>query len=230
MDLARAKLIIIMGPPGSGKGTQAKLLREKFGLNYLATGDVVREMCRRAETGDPLGQEVKERYDRGEPQPDDLILRAVRQKLSELDLAKGIIFDAFPLSEPQALGLDEIITEFKLAQPVAINVEVGEDEVVKRLGMRKFCPKDNSVYYPKSPTYEKNQCAVCGGELIRRSDDTPEVARERYRKYIDRITSLVNFYQKRQQLVPINGEQSVPAVAEEIIHKIERYQPVETSA
>ena len=156
------KLIIMMGPPGSGKGTQAQLLRKKLDYHYIATGDLVREMRGRAYTGDPIAVEVKKRYDRGEPQPDELILKAVRSKLSELDLDAGIIFDAFPLSEKQIWGLEEIIEEFHLPDPVAVSIEVSEDEVVKRLTLRKYCPKDNSVYYPMSPTYEKNVCSVCG--------------------------------------------------------------------
>ncbi|MBU0707830.1 nucleoside monophosphate kinase [Patescibacteria group bacterium] len=218
------KLIIIMGPPGSGKGTQAQLLKEKYSCNYIATGDLVREMYKKAATGDPLGLEVKKRYDRGEPQPDDIILKFVRQKLITIDTQRGIIFDAFPLSEAQARGLDEIIKDFKLDKPVAINIKVGEEDVVQRLSLRKYCPKDNSVYYPKSPTYDSNKCEKCGKGLIRRADDEAGVVRKRYKKYIDRINVLVMYYEKRNQLISINGEQSVEKVASEIEQRLSTYQ------
>ncbi len=223
------KLIIMMGPPGSGKGTQAQILQKKLNCHYIATGDLVREMREKAYIGDPIAVEVKKRYDRGEPQPDELILKAVRQKLSLIDLDAGIIFDAFPLSEKQAWGLEELINEFHLPQPVAVSIEVSEDEVVKRLTLRKFCPKDNSVYYPKSPTYDENVCSICGEQLVKRADDIPEVVRERYKEYIERINAIENFYDKKGQLIKIFGEQSVEQVAEEVAKKLQSYTPKESA-
>lgn len=218
------KIIIFLGPPGSGKGTQAKLLQEKLGYYYLSTGDLVREMISRADSGDTLALEMKQRYDRGEPQPDDLVLRAVREKLRTVDLQKGIIFDAFPLSEKQAWGLDEIIEESGKPSLTVLSVEVSEDETVKRLSLRKFCPADNSVYYPKSPTYAQDVCELCGGKLVRRADDAPEVVRERYQAYQSRMGALINFYEKRRQLIHIFGEQSVEAVADETERKLQTHR------
>ncbi|MDP3964392.1 MAG: nucleoside monophosphate kinase [bacterium] len=217
------QLIILMGPPGSGKGTQAETLRQETGMNYLATGDVVRELMARAATGDPIGAEMKERYDRGEPQPDDLILKAVKQKLTELSLKRGLIFDAFPLSLPQAEGLEKLREDLGLPEPVAVSIEISEEEVIKRITLRKFCPKDNSAYYPQSPTYESNTCAQCGAQLVKRDDDTAEVVSKRYREYVGRIKSLVEYYSEHGQLIVINGAQSVEAVGDEIRSKLSQY-------
>ncbi len=214
----------MMGHAGSGKGTQAELIRSKYGHNYISTGDLIREMIKKAASGNMLGKQVKDRYDRGEPQPDDLILKSVRQKLSELELEYGLIFDAFPLSMEQAKGLDEIVKEYSLPDPVAVNIEVSEEEVVQRLGMRKYCPNDNSVYYPKSPTYFQNKCAKCGGDLAMRADDVPEVVRERYRVYKERIDNLIDYYKKRNRLININGEQSVDDVSKEILEKFSAFE------
>lgn len=230
METIVPKIIILLGPPGSGKGTQAKLLQERYGYHYLSTGDLIRETMKKAVSGDPLALEIKARYDRGEPQPDNLILRLVREKLNAINLSQGIIFDAFPLSDRQARGLDEIIEESGKPAVVTLSIEVSEEETVTRLSLRKYCPQDNSVYYPKSPTYDQDQCAVCGGKLVRRADDAPVVVRERYRAYQSRIQSLVHFYEKRHQLIRVDGAKAVEAVAEDMFKKLAAYQATETNA
>ncbi len=230
MEKIIPKIVILLGPPGSGKGTQAKLLQERYDYHYLSTGDLIREAIKKAATGDPLAMEIKSRYDQGEPQPDNLILKMVREKLNAVNLREGIIFDAFPLSDRQAWGLDEIIEESGKPEVVALNIEVGEEETITRLSLRKYCPQDNSVYYPKSPTYDQDLCAVCGGKLVRRADDAPAVVRERYQAYQSRIRSLVHFYEKRRQLIRVDGEQTVEGVAEEMFKKLGAYQPTATNA
>lgn len=210
------QLIILMGPPGSGKGTQAKLLQQRHGLYYLATGDLIREVMREPGNREALAEAVRQRYAQGEPQPDDIILELVREKLAEIDIEKGILFDAFPLSSAQAEGLEEMRQKFHLPEPVVLSIEVAEDEVVRRLGLRRFCPRDHATYHPDSPAYRQNSCLICGGPLERRSDDAPEVVRRRYAEYSQRLKELVQRYHERGQVVKVRGEATVVDVAQQI--------------
>lgn len=223
-NLNHPKHLIILGPPGCGKGTQAKFLVEQWAMNYLSTGDMIREYIKKAANGNVLGQAMKERYDKGIPQPDGLIIKAVREKLKTLDLGKGIIFDSFPLSDNQAWGLDDIIKDFTLENPIVLYVAISQAEAIERLSKRKYCPNCKAVFYPLSPNYDSGLCDKCQHRLITRSDDQPEVVKHRYQEYIIRIQALQKFYQPRLRWVEINGEQPVEAVHQEIFKKIEEFR------
>lgn len=213
----------MFSPPGAGKGTQKELLVKKYNLPSIVVGDLVRELGAKAETGDPLAIEAKERYDKGIPQPDNIIFKILRRKLESVDLEKGIIFDAFPLSLGQAQGFEKIIREFFLPRPIALYIEISEDEAVTRLGKRRVCPKCQRVFYPLSPNYSTGKCDVCGVDFVIRDDDKEEVVRERFRRYDERMRNLREYYQERRELIVINGEQTVEEVFKEIIQKLETY-------
>lgn len=219
----KPKHLIFLGPPGSGKGTQGKILAKEQGMNYLATGDMVREFLATAKEGDPVGREMKEKYDKGIPQPDDLILKGVREKLKSFDLFQGIIFDSFPHTEQQAWGIEEIVKDFSLEKPLVIYINLSEEESVKRLSQRKYCSNCQSVFYPLSTNYHRNICDKCGQPLIMRSDDKEEIIRFRYKEYINRIEPVVDYYKPRLRWIEINGQQSVEEVQWEIKEKIEQF-------
>ena len=222
-DIKQPKHLIFLGPPGSGKGTQAKMILDKWAMNHLSTGDLIRDYIKKGEQGDPIGQQMKERYDKGVPQPDDLIIKAVRETLKTLDLFKGMIFDSFPLSEMQAYGLESIVKDFALDKPIVLFVNISEKEAIERLSKRKYCPNCKSIFYPKSPNYYSGICDKCQTKMVTRSDDNPEVVGKRYQEYIGRMEALAKFYQPRLRWVEINGEQTVEAVAAEIQEKIQQF-------
>lgn len=174
-----AKVIIMIGPPGAGKGTQAELLIKQFGFDHISTGELVRGLAR-LET--PLGQEVRARMQQGIPQPDEIILKAIAEYLPAVEKRWGILFDAFPLSIPQAEGLAQLIIKHNLEKPIVVYLEVSPAEIMQRLLQRN------------------------------RPDDKPDVIRQRIEQYRSRMQQLVDHYTKDHELIRINGEQSVAAV------------------
>ncbi|MBU1148628.1 nucleoside monophosphate kinase [Patescibacteria group bacterium] len=222
-DIKQPKHLIFLGPPGSGKGTQAKMILEKWPMNHLSTGDLIRDYIKKGEQGDEVGLQMKELYDKGVPQPDGLIIKAVREYLKTLDLSKGMIFDSFPLSEQQAYGLDDIRQDFSMEEPIVLFVKISEAESVNRLSLRKYCPQCNSVFGPQSANYQSGQCDKCQARLITRSDDNPEVVGKRYQEYIGRMEALKKYYQPRLRWLEINGEQSVADVQQEILTKLQEF-------
>ena len=216
--------LIFLGPPGSGKGTQAKLLQEKWQMNHLSTGDLIRTYIKKAEQGDAVGLQMKKRYDQGVPQPDDLIIKAVRDYLKALDLTKGMIFDSFPLSEAQAYGLESIGEDFQLPEPAVLYIRISQEEAVERLSKRKYCPNCQGIFGPQSEDYQSGICSKCQTELISRTDDAPEVVQKRYQEYVGRMEALQNYYKPRMRWLEINGEQSIKAVHQEILEKLQEFQ------
>ena len=206
-------LYIFLGPPGSGKGTQGRRIQEKLPCTYLATGDLVREMSARAGSGDPLYDEIKYRKDNGILQPDDIIIKAVDKKLSEINLDQGIVFDAFPMSVDQARGLEKLRERYHFAEPKVMVIEVSKDSVVGRLSKRRYCPVCHKAFLPGTIPYQKNSCDQAHGALIMRDDDKPEVVKRRYQEYSERLREVTDFYQEKAWLRTINGEGSVNEVA-----------------
>lgn len=223
-NLNHSKHLIFLGPPGCGKGTQAKMILAKWPMNHLSTGDLIRDFIKKGEQGDPIGQQMKERYDQGVPQPDDLIIKAVRETLKNLDLTKGMIFDSFPLSEMQAYGLESITKDFVLDKPIVLFVNISEKEAIERLSKRKYCPSCQGIFGPQSADYEKGICNRCQTELISRSDDNPEVVKKRYQEYIGRMEALKKYYEPRRRWLAVNGEQSIEEVHQEILTKLEEFR------
>ncbi len=214
----------LLGPPGSGKGTQARFLSERYAIPRIATGDIVREYAAMAESGNPLAREIHKRYVAGIPQPDDIINQALREKIASLSLERGILFDAYPLSVGQAEGLARICESFSLPRPFIIFLTVSEEEVLRRLGQRKFCKQCNETYLPSLEGYQEGVCTQCGGELYVRPDDQPEVVSRRYREYQKRMDNLSAYYREHPELaewVPVSGEQSIDDVRREIEDRIE---------
>ena len=221
-----SKFIILMGPPGSGKGTQAKLLQQKYGLNYISTGDMIRDIIQHPDTDPTLSLEVKGLYDQGKLQSDEIIINLVRDILKLHNNTQGLLFDGFPRTAAQAAGLEQLRSDFHLPEPIMISIDISEAEVVRRLSLRKYCPKDHTTYHPDSDSYRTDRCELCGTALERRSDDDPSVIKQRYAEYSQRLDQLIEWYGTRGQLIRVNGEPTVPEVSKEILEQLEKYRPV----
>ena len=164
------QLIVLIGPPGSGKGTRRLLA--SF-VVYRATGDLVRAASRGTQE-EELYRAIRERYHAGIPQPDDVINELLWRELQSLTITHGLILDMYPLSIGQVKGLEKLITDFSFAQPLVFFFNVSQEETVRRLAMRKFCPKDNRSVMPDSEEAKNNICSVCGGALITRETISPK--------------------------------------------------------
>lgn len=219
----KPKVLVLAGAPGSGKGTQAKRLVDKFGFAHIATGDLVREVARSIDPADELAKAFRERMEAGIPQPDDAILELVRRKLRSCDLSDGLLFDAFPLSVPQAEGLEVMVTEFGLGLPFAALIAISKEEAVQRISKRRFCASCHASYLPQSPNYALGKCAECGGSLITRSDDQPKVVAKRYDEYVGRLKGIEAFYRERSAFAEINGEQPIEDVFRDLTSALETF-------
>jgi len=205
----------LLGPPGAGKGTQAKLLAERLEVPHVSTGDMFRSALSERSL---LGQRVSEYLERGELVPDDLTIAVVEGRLSEGDCENGFILDGFPRSVVQAEALDGFLRERKAELTHAIDVEVGEQRIVERLTARRSCPQCGAVYNVLSrPPERAGKCDACGAELVSRVDDSEETIRNRLRVYEEETEPLLTFYRQRGLLVTVDGDKPVEAIADEII-------------
>lgn len=210
--------LIILGPPGSGKGTQARLLAERFNLVHISTGDILRAVV---SSGKALGQEAKGYMDRGELVPDGVMLKMIREKLSEDETASGFIFDGFPRTIPQAEGLTSILGEMGINVYEVIKLKVSDDTLINRLTGRLFCPKCGADFNLSfRPPKEDRLCDHCGAELERRADDTEEVIKNRLGVYRRQTGPIEDFYRLQYKLKEVDGEGDSSSVFERILEVI----------
>ncbi len=206
--------LILLGAPGAGKGTQAKMISEKYGIPQISTGDMLREAVAK---GTELGKKAKEYMDRGELVPDEVVIGIVRERLQQPDCSKGFILDGFPRTIAQAEALDKMLDELGMKIDAVINIAVPEEEVVKRIVNRRTCRKCGAVYHLiYNPPKEDNKCDKCGGELYQRDDDKEETVRERYRVYKENTEPLIDYYRKKGVLYDVDGTKDINGVWEEI--------------
>ena len=192
--------IILLGAPGAGKGTQAALIKEKYGLPHISTGDIFRKNIRE---GTPLGVQVKAIIDRGELVPDELTVALVKDRLAQPDCKDGYILDGFPRTLAQAQALEGF------SRPdMAINIAVENEAVIKRIAGRRMC-KCGETYHISS--YDKDDCAKCGSKLYQRDDDKEDVVRERLRVSDAQTKPLIDFYAQRGLLRTVDGSGGVQA-------------------
>jgi adenylate kinase len=211
--------LIMLGPPGAGKGTQAALLAERLGTPHVASGDLFREALK-AET--ELGLLAKSYMDRGELVPDDVTIAIVRERLLRPDCKKGIILDGFPRTIEQAEALEELLSEQGKAIDVALLIDASDEELVRRLSSRWICRNCQAVYNVISnPPEEAGKCDACGGELYQRSDDVPETVRNRIRVYWEQTSPLIDHYRDEGLLITIKSEGGIEHVQTKILEALQ---------
>jgi len=210
--------IILMGPPGAGKGTQAEMLAKEYAIPHVSTGDIFRNAIKE---GTEMGLKAKEYMDKGALVPDEVVVGIVKERLQMPDCAGGVLLDGFPRTLEQAEVLDEVLQELKMQIDAVINVEVAEDELVARLTGRRVCQKCNTTYHVKNnPPKVRNICDHCGGELYQRSDDTVETVKERLAVYNTQTMPIIDYYKRKGNYLSVDGSQPIDKVSKEIIEKL----------
>ncbi|MCD6087684.1 MAG: adenylate kinase [Candidatus Hydrothermae bacterium] len=210
--------LIFLGPPGSGKGTQAELFERQFGLKKISTGDLLRDAIRR---GTELGKLAKEYINKGELVPDDVVVALVEEVLGKT--SDGYILDGFPRTIEQAKSLDRILEKLGKKLDAAVLFAVPDDEIIRRLSARRICPKCHAVYnLVTKPPKEDEICDVCGTPLEMRDDDKPETVRRRIEVYRKDTELLVDFYRKKGLLVEVKAVGNPEEVFEFITNALKR--------
>jgi len=203
-----------LGPPGAGKGTQAKRVSKKYGVPHIATGDIFREIIA---SSSEIGKKVEKYVKSGELVPDEIVNKIVRERLSRPDCRDGFILDGYPRTVEQAKALDRALENAGEKLDLVIELEVSDDEIVRRLSNRRVCRNCGAIYHlinnpPKIP----GKCDKCQGELYQREDDREDIIRNRLRVYRERTKPLIDYYLKRGILVKVNGNPKVNEVWEQI--------------
>jgi adenylate kinase len=206
--------LVLLGPPGSGKGTQGERLQEDFRLPYYATGDILRTAVRE---GTELGDEAKGYMDRGDLVPDEVMVGLIAERVSRAEASDGFILDGFPRTTAQAEALDASLEELDRSLTVAVAIEVSDDEVVRRLGGRRTCVKEGHIFHVEfDPPKNEGICDICGARLEIREDDKPEVIRHRLSTYHEKTEPLVSYYEKRGILRRVDGSRDPDEVNDRI--------------
>ena len=211
--------LVLVGPPGTGKGTQAKLIAQRLGLAHIATGDLFREAVQQ---GTELGRRAKAYMDKGELVPDDLIIRIILERISRPDGDKGVILDGFPRTVPQARALEQALGREGQTIDMALSINVSEEELVRRLSGRWICRKCAAIYQESSnPPKVAGVCDNCGGELYQRDDDRAETVRTRLEKQKP-PQELLDYFHVLGIFSEVDGEQPLDAVTAQIAKLIDR--------
>jgi adenylate kinase len=206
--------LLLLGPPGSGKGTQAERLQEDFRLPYYATGEILRVAVRE---GTELGSKANEFMDRGDLVPDEVMVGVIADRISSEEAADGFILDGFPRTIAQAEALDAKMEELGRQLTAAILIEVSDAEVIRRLSGRRTCVKEGHVFHVEfDPPKNEGICDICGARLEIRTDDKPEVVRNRLQQYHEKTEPLVSYYETRGILRRVDGERDPDEVNDRI--------------
>lgn len=206
--------LIILGAPGAGKGTQAKILSERYQVPHISTGDIFRSNIKE---GTPLGIEAKKYIDDGKLVPDSLTIEIVKERIAREDCKKGFVLDGFPRTIPQAEYLDKALAEMKVKLSTVLNLFVEDGEILKRLTARRVCPKCGSSYHLLyNPPASGDICKECSAKVIQRDDDTKETVLERLSTYHDQTEPLINYYRKKGLLITVVGQEEINDTTEEV--------------
>ena len=203
--------IILLGPPGSGKGTQAKLLAERIKVPHISTGDILR-----AAKGTELGDRASEYMNRGELVPDSILIAMIEDRLAKPDCRSGCILDGYPRTIPQADALNRILSGLDLRIDLVINIDVPDDRLITRLSARRVCECGATYQLTFNPPQAKGVCDLCGGALYQRDDDTAESVRNRLLVYKRETQPLIDYYRNMGLLTTIDGSGSIKEISGEI--------------
>jgi adenylate kinase len=199
--------LILLGPPGAGKGTQAKRLIDAYGIPQISTGDMLREAVKNQTQ---LGLEAKKYMDAGQLVPDEVVIGLVKERLAQPDCAKGFMLDGFPRTVAQAEELDKVLAEMGKAIDHVISIEVPNEELIGRLTGRRTCRNCGAGYHVIfDPPKEEGKCDKCGGELYQRDDDNEATVANRLKVYESQTKPLIDYYQAKGLLRPIDGVGSI---------------------
>lgn len=206
--------LVLLGPPGAGKGTQAKRLIEAYGIPQISTGDMLREAVKNQTE---LGKEAKKYMDAGQLVPDEVVLGLVKERLSKPDTDKGFMLDGFPRNVAQAKELDKLLAEIKKSIDHVISIEVPNDELMGRLTGRRTCKQCGAGYHVMfDPPKTEGKCDKCGGELYQRDDDNETTVGNRLKVYEDQTAPLIDYYKGQGLLRPIDGVGDMNAITDRI--------------
>ena len=207
--------IIMLGAPGAGKGTQAKMIAEKCGIPHISTGDIFRANIK---NGTELGAKAKEYMDKGLLVPDELVCDLVVDRIQQADCEKGYILDGFPRTIPQAEALENALNAIEQKLDYAIDIDVPDENIINRMSGRRACVGCGATYHVLfNPTKVEGKCDVCGESLILRDDDKPETVKKRLDVYHTQTQPLIDFYTERKLLVEVDGTQSMDKVFDDIM-------------
>jgi adenylate kinase len=207
--------IVLLGPPGAGKGTQAKRISEKFDLLHISSGDIFRENLNKQTE---LGKKAEEYMNRGELVPDDITISMIRERLSRPDCEEGALLDGFPRTPAQAKALDEMLSDFAGEVDAVPYINVPEIELVERLSGRLTCRAKGHIFHKKyNPPQEPGVCDYDGSELYQREDDKPETVKRRIRVYMEQTQPLIDYYQEKSVMIEVDGDQSIEEVTTDLV-------------
>ena len=210
--------LVFLGPPGAGKGTQAKAVAERYAVPHVSSGDIFRAEIARVSS---LGRKIKSYVDSGRLVPDGLTTEAVTSRLREKDCAGGWVLDGFPRTEGQARALDEALAAAKTKLAAVVYLTLDGEVIVERMGGRRVCPECGRTYHlVHMPPLTDNRCDTCGAALVQRDDDAPETVRRRLATYERRTAPLVDYYEGRGLLVRVGGEGTPDEVRERLFEQL----------
>jgi len=207
--------LIILGPPGAGKGTQAAKICQKFDIPHISTGDIFRANIK---NNTVLGQKAKEYMNKGELVPDELTCDLVFDRIMQDDAKKGFLLDGFPRNIPQAQSLDKVLKELSEKIDFAVDVDVPDENIINRMSGRRACLNCGATYHISfNPPKKEAVCDSCSHELVLRDDDKPETVKKRLEVYHEHTQPLIDYYKKEDVLRTVDGTQSMDTVFEAIV-------------
>lgn len=211
--------LVLLGPPGAGKGTQAANIVNEFQVPHISTGDIFRKNLKE---NTPLGLKAKEYMDKGLLVPDELVVDLVKDRLSQEDCKKGFMLDGFPRTVVQAEALDRVLADMDMSLSAVLNIEVDQNLLLKRITGRRICRSCGATYHVEfNPPKAEGVCDLCGGELYQRDDDVEETVSKRLEVYNEQTQPLIDFYKNSGVLKDIDGQQDIDVVFEDIKKALE---------
>ncbi|HNU39473.1 MAG TPA: adenylate kinase [Methanothrix sp.] len=211
--------IILIGPPGSGKGTQAKMIVDRYKVLHVSTGDILRENVR---NGTPLGVEAKKFMDAGKLVPDALLIDIIKDRLAKDDVKGGWMLDGYPRTIPQAEALDKILPALGQKIDVVLNIDVPDEELVKRVTGRRMCKCGATYHVSFNKPKVEGKCDACGGELYQRADDTEETVKQRLNAYHAQTQPLIDYYNKRGIVATVLGVGDIKAIFDKVAAALDK--------
>lgn len=208
--------IIMLGAPGAGKGTQAQMIAEKYNVPHISTGDIFRANIK---NGTELGVKAKEYIDKGQLVPDELTVQILLDRVANEDCKEGYVLDGFPRTIPQADVLDKELTKLGDKVDFAINVDVPDENIVRRMSGRRACLKCGATYHIEHiPPKKEGVCDKCGSDLVQRDDDKPETVQNRLSVYHEQTQPLIEYYEKKNILKTVDGTKNMQEVFSDIVN------------